>query len=108
MSQSTYECVKKHFLFRLIDCVAVRGKEESTFLYELVLNLSPDILETYNQAFKKAFEIYRAGKWKESLALFETLAQTFPDDRVTKVFIERCHFLIENAPDQWCGVWKMV
>jgi hypothetical protein len=39
---------------------------------------------------------------------FESLAEKYPDDGPTKLFVKRCHTFMEGAPEgAWDGVFTM-
>lgn len=107
VSQMTYELVKSHFTFRLLDHVAVRGKQQGIAIYELVTNTATETLAAYQMRFNEAFNLYQQGNWQQSLRLFEALATAYPDDKVAILFIERIKWLIETKPTDWNGTWRM-
>lgn len=105
VSEKTYELVKEYFTFRLLDHVAVRGKEKGVIIYQLVADDAK--LDTdYQPRFLKAFELYQQGDWEQSHALFVTLAIAYPDDPIPSVFIKRCQWLMETKPASWNGIWS--
>lgn len=108
VSQVTYEQVSDQFAFRLVDEVAVRGKQQSIIIYELITDPHvPVVAALYQQRFDSAFALYQQGQWQESLEQFAHLVKDYPDDSVTQVFVERCKVLMETKPSRWDGVWRM-
>lgn len=108
VSSSSYQLVKDKFNFRLIDNVTVRGREEGVLIYELLpqTNMFGERLDNYNTEFKAAFNLYQQKQWSEAAALFTKLSVAYPQDNLTKIFVERCHTLILNPPDKWNGIWR--
>lgn len=114
VSEFTYKKVIDRFKFRLLDRVAVRGKTQGVYIYELLgeLNAADNNhdagkvnIDKYNQEFFEAFSNYEKGAWQSALELFRSLSKSYPDDRVAKIFVDRCLGLITNSPASWDGVW---
>ncbi|MCK5663761.1 MAG: hypothetical protein KAI17_09755, partial [Thiotrichaceae bacterium] len=108
VSEFVYEKVKNQFKFKLLDRVAVKGKTQGVYIYELIDedNLQFD-LDKYNAEFSHAFSIYESGDWESALKLFKELSKKHPDDKPIKVLIDRCLYLIKNPPAAWDGVWVL-
>ena len=98
ITEFTVAKLQKSFLYRKIEPVQVKGKEEPVLLYELMADTA------HNQALKllydKALEVYIAGNLAEALFLFEELLKEY-DDPVSRYFVEN----IKNSK-KW-GVHKM-
>ncbi|EKE00900.1 MAG: hypothetical protein ACD_21C00255G0002 [uncultured bacterium] len=110
VSENTYKIVKDYFKFRLIDKVAVKGKKQGVYVYELIdeKTETPDLqLEQYNQVFQEAFGLYEHGEWEKASGLFSELATKNPQDRVLQMFIERCQTFGKKPPENWTGTWIM-
>lgn len=111
VSEFVYEKVKDKFEFRLLDRVAVKGKKQSVYIYELLgevdLNNIDLDLERYNSDFYQAFSSYEQGDWSVALGLFQDLDNKYPDDHLIKIFVTRCLKFDANPPPNWCGVWVM-
>lgn len=111
MGEWTYNAVKGQFLHRLVDCVAVRGKQEGVKIYEIIRRessiIDPDTLDDYNAGFEDAFKFYQVGDWEKALALFEDLGKKYTQDTVAPIYVDRCKTLIKSYNrDEWDGVWK--
>ena len=112
VSEFTYNKVKNEFKFRLLDKVAAKGKTQGVFIYELLgdvaVAVEPDLkLEQYNQEFFAAFSRYESGDWQAAINLFGNLGKKHPEDKVVKMFIERCLIFSAKPPVNWGGVWIM-
>lgn len=107
VSEMVFHVLKDQFSFRLVDQVAVRGRQQSIVVYELLpeQNIFGDKLALYNSEFRIAFNEYQKGGWASALSLFETLAQSYPQDPLILLFIKRCQNFTVNPPQQWQGVW---
>lgn len=106
VSQSIFEEAKNHFPFRLLDEVAVRGKQESTTIYELITAQDLQHLEQHIQEFNHAFSYYQKGHWEESLKLFTKLSPAYPGDQIAALYMKRCLSLIKKPPQIWDGIWR--
>ena len=109
VSEAFYKQVKEHFILRKIDCVVVKGRTQSSYLYEL---LSDDITKVrfdftaYQTAFEKAFLAYQGQQWKDALALFMRCVKIYPEDTIAPIFIKRCKYFKLHPPGpKWNGAW---
>ncbi|VEG90246.1 adenylate/guanylate cyclase domain-containing protein [Legionella spiritensis] len=107
VSHATFQQTEKYFTFRLIDEVAVRGKQESSKIYELITETDTPNLDKHKKEFLEAFAAYQSGKWHESLVLFKKLTPAYKNDPLAAVYIDRCQFLLSLPPEHWDGVWHV-
>jgi adenylate cyclase len=87
----------------------VKGKIRPVKIYELLgpVEDSERVLPLVRR-FHTALEAYRGRHWQTALGLFGELLRDFPQDRPTRLFVERCQDLIERPPEgQWDGVYVM-
>ena len=98
ITEFTVAKLQGNFLYRKIEPVQVKGKEEPVLLYELMADT------THNQALKvlydKALEIYINGDLKKAEVAFGELLREY-DDPVSRYFIANI-----QASKKW-GVHKM-
>ncbi|KTD59744.1 adenylate cyclase [Legionella sainthelensi] len=106
VSHATFNHVSDKFLFRFLDEVAVRGKQESIAIYELITTQNIGSLEQHKQEFTKAFSLYQKGLWEKSIEAFMTLTPAYPGDQLASIYIERCRLLAHTQPAHWDGVWR--
>ncbi|AUH73443.1 adenylate/guanylate cyclase domain-containing protein [Legionella sainthelensi] len=106
VSHATFNHVSDKFLFRFLDEVAVRGKQESIAIYELITTQNIETLEQHKQEFTKAFSLYKKGLWEKSIEAFMTLTPAYPGDQLASIYIERCRLLAHSPPAHWDGVWR--
>jgi adenylate cyclase len=87
------------YAFRLIDVVAVKGREKGAAVYELVGTAARG-LEERHRNYERAFAAYQGRRFAEAL---RALAPG-DDDPPSRVLAERCAAFIENPPpDSWDG-----
>ena len=96
-------------LVRLIDEVQIKGKMESTQIYE-IYNHDAEPLRAKKQAhhvlFQEAFHTYQQGQWLQCKKLFEAYLQQFPEDSVAVRLLERVEFFIKMPPQNWQGIYQ--
>ena len=101
-SEAIYEKAKDHFEFRLLDCVAVRGKTQGITIYELIGPRTPDaarpqVVVTY----EKAFGLYRKAEFAAALDALRDQ----PGDGPSRTLAGRCREFLDSPPEAWSGVW---
>ena len=99
ISEETYNKINKElFSIRLIDHVAVKGKDKSVKIYEIFdadyEKLKLLKITTLND-FKKATRYYFEQNFEQSLKLFIKINKINPEDTVTEIFIKRCQKIIK-------------
>lgn len=110
VSEEVMQETKDHFIFKELDCIAVKGKTESTLIYELVAskkdNNANKFIEECN-LYSIALEHYRKGSWEMAIDAYNKILSKKPNDPVATLFISRCETLMETPlPKDWDGVWR--
>lgn len=101
VSESTKMLAGSELPFREIDLVAVKGKQLPVPIYELMLVED----EKFRNDFAKALSLYRQRDFESALSLFGALNND-KHDKVSALYIERCHEFIASMPDEnWDGVF---
>lgn len=106
-SDSTRMASGDRFLWRKIDRVAVVGREGVTVVHELRREMrlaTPGEME-FIVRYEKALESYFQGEFGEAVEEFSALAEEFPEDRATRLLLERCRQLQKSPPGKWTGVF---
>ena len=98
--------VATEFLYRELDLVKVKGKNNSCVILEplgVINHISNDIIESL-EIYKNALKLYRDRKWDEAKNEFETLFNTQPTSILYKLYITRCDEMKNNPPNKdWDG-----
>jgi adenylate cyclase len=104
VSEFTYRYVKNDFVFRKLDFVRVKGKNEPITIYELVGFKNEVSSSRINKIkeFEKALNLYKEGMFDKAKALFIKIG-----DNPSKVFLNRCDELIASKPKDWQGIYTM-
>ena len=94
---------------RLIDKVAVKGKENPVMVYEVLNGEYTDLRDAKISTlpkFKKGFELYQNQQFKNALEFFKTCIEKVPEDGVAELYIERCEKIISSGWDTetWDGI----
>ncbi len=98
VSEDVYLAVSDFFLFRPIDTVILRGRKAPIKIFELIS--AKDKLTEFSATdaqirlcvlFNDAYLLYQSGEFKRALFVFNEIAILYPNDRVTKLYIQRCH-----------------
>lgn len=113
ISHDTYKHVKQHFICRLLDIVAVKGKENGVRIYELVeetsFELSPSLKEKH-QIWHEGMEKYLNRDWWGAIERFENILVKEPEEKASKLFIERCKYFANSPdliPEDWDGTTQL-
>jgi adenylate cyclase len=109
--ETTAQAIGSQFEIREIDTISVKGKTETTRIFELMSaagQLSEELAslrERYQQAWKR----YLAQEWDLADAGFRECLQIRPNDGPSQVFLERIQVLRRNPPGKdWNGVWQLI
>ena len=107
VSESTKSEIPE-FLFRELDLVRVKGKNEPVAIFE-PLGHRNDIEKSVTEelsAYRKALSNFRAQSWDKAELDFFNLNRSYPDRYLYQVYLERVTFYRNEAPgDNWDGVF---
>lgn len=117
---SVRDAVGEAFALRRLDRVAVKGKEEPVWVYELLFARMRGELdertgggqlqerrERMIRLYEGALDLYMAGKFAEAAKAFEAVSAEFPEDMPSRVMLARSGELAESPPPDWTGVTVM-
>jgi adenylate cyclase len=110
ISQSVYEQVTDMFISRPLDLVAVKGKEQTIMIYELIGRKDDAPTEAVElcKSFAQAFELYLEQNWEGAIKILSNIQSTSPSDRPTSLYLQRCRNLQQNPPtSHWNGITYM-
>lgn len=114
LSEYTYRLVSEKIEAREIDRIRVYGKSIPVLVYELLgrkgklTQKTRDMLEL----FHKGKDLFIEGKFLEAKRKFiqsHELEDTYEGRKTnpSKVFAQRCAYLLKNPPKNWDGVWTL-
>jgi adenylate cyclase len=111
VAESTAQAVSSRFEMREIDCIFVKGKIETTRVFELMSaagELSEE-LSRLRERYEAARRSYLTQDWDTAEATFRECLKIRPNDGASRVFLERVQALRRNPPGKdWNGVWNLV
>ncbi|HEY1423834.1 MAG TPA: adenylate/guanylate cyclase domain-containing protein, partial [Candidatus Acidoferrum sp.] len=111
VNEPTYLAAKNSaFVFRELDLIRVKGKNEPVVIYELLgstSDISPDI-QTRLDRFRDARALYQRRSWPEAQAAFQEILDRWPEDGPARAYWKRCQeYLFDEPPTNWDGVFTM-
>ena len=109
ISESTYQAVGNGLVVRELDLIRVQGKMKPVRIYELLaMENEREKFRDLVDRFEAGLEHYRGGQWDVATEIFDKLAQDYPGDKPSRVFLARCEHLMGQPPEGvWDGVYTM-
>jgi len=108
VSGDVYERVKHEFVFRYLDKIRVKGKNNSVDIYELITGNGPAAWMTHGQVdqFYLAIAYYQQRNFQKAYDLFYELWTL--GDYPSKIYEKRCKkFMKKSPPEDWDMIWNM-
>lgn len=105
----TYDRLRapEDFSLRMIDRVAVKGKEQAVTLYEVLDAETPErrvAKESTQDRLSRAMELYFAHDFAKAHEIFTAALALDPEDTVLSIFVERSQrYAIKSPPPDWQG-----
>lgn len=98
-------------VFRELDCVRVKGKEQPVAIYEpvgLENDVCPAVLKEI-QLFHEALSLYRVKSWDDAESLLLELRKSDPDKYLYSLYLERISYFRSAPPEPgWDGAFKFI
>jgi adenylate cyclase len=100
----------EQYVFREIDCIQVKGKEEPVNVFEpigKISDLSEAQLEELSD-YTRALDDYRSQRWDEAKAGFEKLKEK-GEQRIYEIYLERIEEMrVADLPADWDATYRHV
>jgi adenylate cyclase len=110
-SEFTWEAVKDDFVGRELDWIAVKGKETGVGVYQVLATKEEGVSAETSAlltGYADGLALYRARRFEEALAKFESLLERHSDDGPTQLLADRCReYIAHPPPEDWNGVYHM-
>lgn len=111
ISGFTKQTLTDSYLFRELDLITVKGKTKPVAIYEVLdfhdESTFPNMQEVVG-LFEEALADYRCANWESAIRKCERILRVHPQDRLSRLYIDRCRHLLNNPPcSPWNGVWVM-
>ena len=111
IGETTAQAIGHAFETREIDIISVKGKTETTRIFELLTakgQLSGE-LERLRERYEQGRQAFLAQEWDLAEASFRECLQLRPKDGPSQVLIQRIQTLRRNPPGtDWNGAWQLV
>ncbi|MFZ5952901.1 MAG: cache domain-containing protein [Candidatus Rifleibacteriota bacterium] len=111
VSEATRNRAGKNFVFRPLDLVTVKGREQTVKIYQLLgRNDDPDATENLqiSEMTEQALNLYLNRRWREAYSAFQQILEKFNDDYIAEIYMNRCRELSDYPPGQnWDGVFRV-
>jgi len=96
----------ERFCYREIDVVQVRGKTKPVVVYE-IFDADSDLIKMKKHnclsQYNRGLHYFHAEDWQQAMSLFEECLEIYPDDPISRLYIERCRAHLANSPDNKNG-----
>ena len=110
INETTAQAIASQFEMREVDTISVKGKTETTRIFELMSaagQLSEESVRLHER-YDIARKSYLAQDWDTAEKAFRECLQIRPNDGPSRVLLERIQFLRRNPPGKdWNGVWQL-
>jgi adenylate cyclase len=107
VSESTKAAVPE-YIYRELDVVRVKGKEEPIGIFEPVASgaeIAPEELAELD-TYEEALQCYRNQEWQRAAVMFAALLESDPDRKIYRIYLERIEAFREHPPGaDWDGVF---
>ncbi len=100
ISEAVREELDQSMNILLLDSVKVKGKKESVLIYRADEKPLP---AEFTDAYEKGFKSYNEGAFNLAIPYFEKALEVMPQDKATKLMLERCNEFSINKPENWDG-----
>jgi len=110
VNETTARAIGSEFEMREIDSISVKGKTETTRVFELLSATGklPEEIVRLREHYDAARRSYLAQDWDAAEATFRECLKNRPNDGPSRVLLERIQFLRRNPPGKdWNGVWHL-
>ena len=108
ISESTYQEAKEFVCARLLDKVAVKGKSEGVFIYELISKAGEldSKKEEYIQLAAEGAKLYFDREWKKAIRVFKKILELNNEDTPAQILLERSEGFLKSPPEKnWNGIY---
>src|SRR6478672_11902676 len=110
LGETTAQALGPHFETREVDTIAVKGKTESTRIFELLgpAGQVPENVLRLRELYSQALLAYRARDWDAAEMTFRACLEIRPNDGPAALFLKRTETLHRNAPGaDWSSISQL-
>ena len=109
ISNFTKNALKEEYIFRFLDLVKVKGKEEAVEIWQVhSKNKINDKIEEELISYHKAIDFYQKSDFIEALKIFEKLElnKDKTNKNIYNIYISRCKEYIQTPPINFNGIYE--
>lgn len=109
ISNFTKDALKEEYIFRFLDLVKVKGKDEPIEIWQVYGKEKPSKkLEEELKEYHIAIDLYKNSKFEKALETFTTLENKNykTNKNIYKIYIKRCLDFIEIPPKNFNGIYE--
>ena len=109
MNGATVEATRDLLVFRPVYRVRLKGKQDSTTLYQLLgtkAEAQPETLQTLD-VWLQGVTAYSNGQWELAQGLLQKVLLAWPQDGPATTLLARIEGFLKTPPPAWDGVWTM-
>lgn len=93
---------------RMITKIKIDGIKDSIRLFELLSQENIDKFDRLYDYFHAGLKLFESRKWNEAAQYFMQCLKINENDKVSKIYLEKCKELISNPPsEEWDGVLEI-
>lgn len=111
IGEETKKNVEGEFMVRELDFARVPGREMPVEIYEVV-GKKEEIDEATRrklQLFYDARKLFLNRDFEGAKKIFEKIVKQYPDDKPSRLYVDRCDKLIATPPDDlWEGIFELM
>lgn len=104
ISNFTKDALKDEYIFRFLDLVKVKGKNEPAEIWQIHGKGQASLkLKEELEKHHKAIDLYKNSKFEEALSIFKELDdyEEKTNQNIYKIYIERCNEFISSPPENF-------
>lgn len=104
VGERTYELTKDDFIYRPVDSVRVKGKQQAVTIYEPIADMryatqADKILQEHSLSY---WEAYRERRFQDVVNILQTAILSYPQDGLMDLYLNRAYAFLETPPsDDW-------
>src|SRR6516162_3633238 len=111
LAATTVDELKSPAILRRLDLIQAKGISQPTWIYESLGHHTRGTfprLAAVIKAYEAGVDCYQRRDWTGSLGHFADALELAPQDRPSRIFLDRCRYYQSTPPDEaWDGVWIM-
>jgi len=106
ISADTKEQLHEHYMFRSLDLVRVKGKQEAIEVFEVIPSGKGEERHEELQHYKTALKAYRHGEIKKAYELFKTLNEEYKC-KLYHLYLQRCREYLDHPEKSFEIIYTM-